>query len=447
MTSIARQAIVIGAGMGGLSAAAAVAPFFDRVTVLERDALPSEPAWRIGTPQCSHIHALLLGGLEALGELVPGLSEDLERAGAVPFNTTRDAWYEFPNLPPLVRDVGLPSAYSMTRPLLEHTVRRRIESLGNVEIRDRRRVHSLTSAGNRVTGVRIGGDPGEALAADLVIDCSGRGAPTLDLLRELGQTPEEDVVGCNLSYATVLVAKPDGWVDDWLGVTTFAGPPDDHKGSFVYSVENRCWMATLNEMHGEDPPETWETFLAAAKTLHTPTFYDAVSAGRPMSDVMRFRRPTSTLRHFERLAAFPQGLIALGDVICQFNPVYGQGMTVAAQEARLLRRLLVDRSTKPHPLAGLAEAFFAATPQITQFPWAYSNGYDFAFPETTGSRPPVDAAAAAFSAALTELVRRDADVHRLLMEVNFCLKPPTVYQDPALMARVMSVAAELRATA
>lgn len=351
MTSMGKHAIVVGAGMGGLAAAAAVAPYFKRVTVIERDPLPSEADWRIGTPQCRHAHALLLGGLDALNELVPGFSGDLARAGCVPFVVPRDMHFEQPGVgdPAMPRrEVGLPQAYSMTRPLLERTLRRRVEALAAVTIRDRTKVQALETKDGRVTGVRLG--DGETMASDLVIDASGRGALTRDLLRDQGlPLPEEEVLGINACYTSIILDKPRGWLDDWRLAVTIAEAPHDHLGAFLFCVEDGRWILSLNEMHGADHPTDWPEMLALTKTLRTPTVYNAVRRASPASEVVSFRRPTSTLRHFERLDTFPEGLLAFGDSVCQFNPIYGHGMSVAAQEARLLSRIDGPRRSRGCP--------------------------------------------------------------------------------------------------
>lgn len=442
MTHIGKHAIVIGAGMGGLAATAAAAPHFERVTILERDALPSEADWRIGTPQCRHAHALLLGGLEALNQLVPGFRNDLAAAGAVPFRIPADMHYEQPGagLVPR-RDVGLPPAYSMTRPLLEHTLRRRIEALGGVTIRDQVKVQGLESVGGRATGVRLSG--GETIGADLVIDSSGRGAPSLDLLRAEGlPLPEEEVLGINACYTSVIVDKPKGWVDDWSMAITIADAPHDHLGAFVFTIEDGRWMVSLNEMHGGDQPTDWQGLLALARRARTPTVYDAIKHARPVTEVVSFRRMTSTLRRFERLDAFPRGLVVFGDAICQFNPIYGQGMSVASQEALALARVLAAHAASADPLDDLAQDFFAETPVITETPWNFAKTFDLQWPEASGVRPEGYDDILRFTKAMFELSARDAAIQKLQWEVGNCLKHGSVLEEPAVADRVRALMSE-----
>jgi 2-polyprenyl-6-methoxyphenol hydroxylase-like FAD-dependent oxidoreductase len=139
-TIVGKQAVVVGAGMGGLAAAGALANHFEQVVVLERDTLPPDAAHRAGTPQSRHVHGLLAGGQRALGELFAGFEQDLARAGAVPPRVTLDVRIEMPGYDPFPQhDLGL-VAYSMSRPLIELVVRRRVERQANITLRPRCRV-------------------------------------------------------------------------------------------------------------------------------------------------------------------------------------------------------------------------------------------------------------------------------------------------------------------
>jgi 2-polyprenyl-6-methoxyphenol hydroxylase-like FAD-dependent oxidoreductase len=441
MARVAEHAIVIGAGMGGLAAAAAAAPFFDRVTILDRDALPDDASWRIGAPQCRHAHALLLGGLKALGELLPDFQGHLAAAGATPVRLVEDLRMELPGHDPLPqRDVGLGVCYTMTRPLLELVTRRRVEAIGNVEVRARQSVRGLEQEGPRVCGVRVrDGEAESVVGGDLVIDASGRGAATMDLLRSIGHPlPDAEVVTVNASYASVLVRKPPGWVDRWKMNLTQPQAPAERRGGFCFAVENDCWIVSLIEMHGDEPPEDWESFLAILKTLRTRTIWDAVSHGEMLGEVMRFKRPTSTRRRFDQLAAFPRGLVAFGDAVAQFNPIYGQGMTVSALQALALRATLAELSAKPDPLAGLAEAFFARTPEVVDGPWGAARGFDFQYPQTGGEKPADHEQSMVYGAGLARLAEREPDAHRIFIEVGHCARSGAIYQDPDFAARVMS---------
>jgi 2-polyprenyl-6-methoxyphenol hydroxylase-like FAD-dependent oxidoreductase len=442
---IGKRAIVIGAGMSGLTAAGALANRFDQVVVLERDSLPSEPSFRAGTPQARHVHGLLLSGQRALSELFPGFEQDLARAGAVPLRAGLDVRVERPGYNPFPRrDLGW-CGYAVSRPTIERTVRRRVESHPNTALRQRCRVREVLASpdGAVVTGVRCENDSGasETITADLVVDASGRGALTLALLQSIGQLlPEETTIGIDLCYATCIFAIPDDASTDWKGVMTFGQAPHDSSGGLMLPLEGNRWMATLGR-RGDALPGDTEGFLAFARSLRTPTIYNAISHAKPLDGVARHGFLESVRRHFERLDVFPRGLLPIGDAICRFNPVYGQGMSVAALEACLLKRLLNSSEKDSDPIDGLAPTFFAEVQPLLDTPWSVAM-LDFAFPETRGQRPADFETALKFGIALTRLAAEDPAVHRLTIEVQHLLKPRTAYRDPTLMQRILAKMAE-----
>jgi 2-polyprenyl-6-methoxyphenol hydroxylase-like FAD-dependent oxidoreductase len=328
-TLIGKQAVVIGAGISGLTAAGALAHRFDQVLVLERDVLPSEPNYRAGTPQARHVHGLLLSGQRALSELFPGFEQDLARAGAVPLRAGLDIRVERPGYDPFPqRDLGW-VGYAVSRPTIERAIRRRVESHANTTLRQRCRVREVLASpdGSAVTGVRYenGNGASETITADLVVDASGRGALTLALLQSIGRPlPEETTIGIDLGYATCIFAVPDDASTDWKGVMTFGHAPRDSRGGLMLPLEGNRWMATIGGRHGDVPAGDPEGFLAFARSLRTPTIYNAISRAKRLDGVARYGFPESVRRHFERLDDFPRGLLPVGDAICRFNPVYGR---------------------------------------------------------------------------------------------------------------------------
>src|ERR1700683_4041774 len=211
---ILKQAVVIGAGMGGLAAAKAVAPHFEKVIVFDRDVLPDEPTPRPGTPQARHTHGLLAGGCRALGHLFPGIELDLVEAGAVRMRVRRDMRFEVPGFDPFPqRDLGF-DQFGLSRPALDRVCRRRVEREPNIEFRPRTRVTELTASPDNgsVAGVRFEDTRGTrgSLAADLIVDASGRASPTLHFLEAIGSAmPAVIEIGINQAYATTVFEKPE----------------------------------------------------------------------------------------------------------------------------------------------------------------------------------------------------------------------------------------------
>jgi len=434
---IGKQAIVIGAGMAGLAAAGAVADYFERVIVLERDRLPNQAVPRLGVPQSRHLHALIPGGQRALADLFPHFEQDLADASAVPLRMAGDIRAEIPGLGPLPsRDFGW-LLYGASRPLIELTTRRQAESLANLTIRSRYRVLELTATpdGSMVTGVRCESADGQqqVLAADLVIDASGRGAPTLALLRWSGQPePDEIVIGVDLHYTTATFVIPQDASTDWKGIATHPHAPERSRGGYMLPIEGGHWVLTLTGRRGEQPPAEPDGFMDYARRLETQTIYNAIKHAERQGSFERYANPASIWRRFDRLNSFPDGLVLIGDSICRFNPVYGHGMSVAAQEARLLSQLLKERATKADPLAGLARRFFSESLPLIEAPWNMSAVPDLVYPETRGERPADFESRLKYDGALLRTAMHDAAIHRLLSEVQQLLKPPGVLLDPAV---------------
>jgi 2-polyprenyl-6-methoxyphenol hydroxylase-like FAD-dependent oxidoreductase len=430
--------------MAGLAAAKVLSSFFDTVTVLERDALPSAPVARSGTPQARQVHVLLRGGLDALSELLPDFETELERAGAVRVRVGSQFRLELPGFDPFPRrEVGF-DCLSMTRPLLEFVARRAVERESNIALNPRCRVTRFLEAPGKdaVAGVRYEREDGQRheLAADLVVDASSRGALTLDLLNRIGSPPpEETEIGIDLRYATAMFEIPPRAPPDWRAVLHRPAAPSG-RGGLLVPVENNCWQVHVNHMHGADLPENVGDFIASARTLRTQTIYAAIKDAVPVGPIHRFVFPCSTRRRFEALERFPDRLLPLGDAICRFNPASGQGMSVAAQQAVVLKRLIEARALEAQPLKGLARSFFAAIGDFLTAPWATAES-DFIYEKTRGQRPHDFSERMNFNAALQRLASEDAAVHRIMSEVIHLVKPSSALRDPRIVGRVTALMA------
>jgi 2-polyprenyl-6-methoxyphenol hydroxylase-like FAD-dependent oxidoreductase len=432
------HAVVIGAGMAGLAAAQAISRHFRQVTVIERDVLPVEAAPRIGTPQCRHAHILLAGGLKALQTLFPGFEKDLAEAGAVKVRMGKDLRFERPGFDPFpARDLGI-DVFSMSRPLLEAVTRGRVQQSPNIDIRMRSRVSRLVASrgATRIEAVGYESEDGGAvtLEADLVVEASGRGGLTLQLLEELSmQKPDETEIGMDQAYASTIVERRDHNAD-WLGNVILPSAPATSRGAFLFPIEKQRWLLSVGGNHDDTPPGDPVGFMDFVRSLRTPTIYDAVRDARQLTDIVRFKLPCSTRRHFERLESFPAGLLVTGDALCRFNPVFGQGMSVAVQEAVILDRLLAADV----PMERMAREFFAAIQDTIATPWGVAVN-DFVYPATRGVRPADLAQRLQYGAALTRLAAQDPEVHRLSVEVTQLLKPQAALREPALAARVKAL--------
>lgn len=438
---VGKRAVVVGAGISGLSVAHALASCFEEVIVLENDALSSGVPARPGVPQGKHPHALLGGAIKALEELLPGFSHDLIEAGAVQVNPGYQTSMEYPGLDPFPRREWDWVVYSLSRPLIELTIRRRLEQRSNVTVR--RACHAReflgTSDGMLVTGVRLAtaGGSEETINADLVVDASRHGALTLSFLDATKQpVPDETTIGVDIRYGTGLFALSRGALGDFKTVITFPKAPEDKRYGYLVPVENECYQLLLVGRGDIVPPTDHDGFLEYAHHLSTPTIYNAVRGARPLSTIAAYGFPESKWRHFGKLDSFPRGLLPTGDAVCCLNPVYGQGMTVAIQEANILRRLLSTPTATEGPLAALSKAFFSEADILIEQAWAFSAVADFAYPQTRGRRPDNLEAKLKRQFALARISTRDPSVYKLLSEVRHLMKPMAVLNEPDLQRRV-----------
>ncbi|HLY80102.1 MAG TPA: FAD-dependent monooxygenase [Caulobacteraceae bacterium] len=449
--SIGKRAVVIGAGMGGLAAAGALVRHFDEVVVLERDSLPDRPDHRAGAPQGRHVHALLTAGQRALEQLLPGFTDGIVAAGAVKVRANSDVRVEMPRYDPFpARDHGW-FTYAASRPLLEFVTRQLAEAAG-VKFMARCRVRGLETGadGASITAVqfeREGGE-GKRLECDLVVDASGRAAPTLALLERLSRpAPEQTTIGVDFAYTTQVFEPPADAPRDWKIVMTMPEPGGVPRGGLLAPLEGGLWICSIGSVGEGLPPAELAAFMASAESLRTPTIHQALKLSKPIGEVVCYGFRESIRRHFDRLAPLPRGLVPLGDTICRFNPVYGQGMTVAALEAVDLKRLLDARADGAQPLEGLNTAFLTNIEATIDAAWQMSAIPDLASPTARGERPANLPFILQFGLALVELAARDPEVHRLDAEVRQLMKPPSALTDPALIQRVMTVMAEQQAAA
>lgn len=445
-TYFGRRAVVIGAGMAGMPAARVLADHFDKVIVLENDMLPTDAAPRPGTPQAKHLHALLAGGMRALTSLFPGFEQSLADAGAHLLTVSMDAEWQFPGYETFPkRDLGF-KAYSMTRPLLESLVRKHFVAIGNIKTYERCRAQQLIMSedGTRVTGVTCLHSDGtaEVIPADLVIDASSGGQLTLNMLAALGlPAPEESTVGVDMGYSTTIFEIPPDAPSTWKMVFTLADPPSNRRGAVLGPVEGNGWIVGLMGSHDAKPPDDEAGFLEFTQQLRTHTIYDAIKGAKRRIPISRYGFKASRWRHFEKLDKLPAGLIPFGDTICRFNPIYGQGMSVAAKEACLLFDLLKTAAEDGNGLDSVPGEFLAESRAIIDAPWATAVVPDFLDPLTEGERPADLESALKFVAALRKLAYEDAAIHKLMLEVQHMLKPRSVLREPEIFEQVKAVMA------
>jgi 2-polyprenyl-6-methoxyphenol hydroxylase-like FAD-dependent oxidoreductase len=422
------RAIVIGASMAGLLAARVLADCYDEVIVLERDGLPSSIENRRGVPQGRHTHGLLAGGREALEELFPGISAHCVAAGAVAGDILRDSRWFMEGACHARFASGL-SGLLMSRPFFESMVRERVRRLGNVQFRDNMAASGLaaSAAKDRVRGVTVGG---EVLGSALVMDTTGRGSRSPQWLEAMGYPkPEEERVEVGLCYTTRFFERRQDDLDGDLAVI-IPPTPSGKRGGVMLAQEGGCWTVTLISHFGPAAPADLDGFVEFARTLPAPYIHEVVRRAEPQGDAASIRFPASVRRRYERLQRFPQGYLVTGDALSSFNPIYGQGMTVAALEAVALKGCLAKGTTD------LARRFFARASKIIDIPWSIAVGNDLRMPEATGPRSAAIRVINAYIAKLHKAAHHDPAVAFAFHQVGNLLQPPSHILHPRVAARV-----------
>jgi 2-polyprenyl-6-methoxyphenol hydroxylase-like FAD-dependent oxidoreductase len=430
--------------MAGMLAARILSDYFHDVTLLERDRFPEAPAARKGLPQGRHAHALLERGREVLERFFPGLTEDMVRAGAAPLDFTRDVawlspagWY--------ARFPGELRLLASSRELLDQVVRGRVAALPNVHIRQGADVAGLIPSpeGTHIGGVRLRSraaeneidDFGTRIAADLVVVADGRHSRFPEWLAALGlEPPDETVVNSFQGYASRYYRPPAGFAPDWEALYIQQAPPGEPCGGLVFPVEGGRWLVSLVGGDGHYPPTDEADFLAFARDLRSPALYDAIASAEPLSPIAGQRATENRLRHYDRLKRFPDGVVALGDAVCAFNPVYGQGMSAAALGAEVLDGWLRQDG---HRTPGRGRDFQHRLAQATAAAWQISTGADYSFRTTQGpSQGRVARLTGSYLAAVTRAATTQPWVRRRLAEVLHVLRPPTTLFRPGVLACV-----------
>jgi len=317
-----------------------------------------------------------------------------------------------------------------------------VAAFGNLTLQSQCRVTDIVPGTNPLS-VRFVDSAGHAtaIAADLVIDASGRGAPTLALLEALGaERPPETAVGVDIGYTTACLPQPSAAAINAKILYTLPDPPGLTLGGLLMPIENGQCLVTLSTRCSSRQPQSWPDFLAALRRLRTPAIYNAVRDLPPPTALKHYLLEESRWRHFERLPRLPRGLLPVADSLCRFNPVYGQGMTVAALQAKLLHDTLARVAEERDPIIALQTDFMANVAPLLQAPWILGVNADFAFPGTRGQRPEQYEESRRFEAALFRAAVADPVVQRALCEVMQLVKPFELLDSPDIQRRIKAAA-------
>jgi 2-polyprenyl-6-methoxyphenol hydroxylase-like FAD-dependent oxidoreductase len=440
------HAVVAGAGVAGLLAASVLATFFERVSIVERDSANpgSNPGTnpRRGVPQGRHAHALLPRGLAALERLLPGFAETAIAHGAVGANAASDVSWGLGGIRLAAASDTLPVIVS-TRPFLENEIRRRVTMLANVAFVVGARVSDFVLQGDRVTGVVLEHDPGgttQRLQAELVIDAMGRASRLPAWLAAHGfAAPREEIMEVDVGYATARYAADPDRLGGRRAVLVGA-TPQCSRGGVMHAVEGGTIEISLTGYRDQHPPATREGFVAHAASLALPDIHRLIHDAEPCSEIATFRVGRTVRRHYQKLARLPSGLLAMGDAVCAFNPVFAQGMTVATLEAAALHDMLQDalQQAGSRPLDNaFVRGFYRRAAAALEPAWQMARGNDLLVPHLAHHASLPDRLMSRWIGRVLAAGARDPEVARRFIRVASLIDAPSALLAPALVARAV----------
>ncbi len=444
-----QHAVVIGGSLAGLLAARVLSAHFGQVSVIERDRVPDGAAPRKGVPQGQHVHVLLGSGAKVLMDLFPDLFSTMAREGAPLVSSSQVRWHHFGvwKAPfPIERQ-----AVYTSRPFLEQHVRSCLAARENVRFIDACDVTGLCVQDDQVTGAFLRYRDEEQykkmLPATCVVDASGPGSRTPKWLAFLGYgRVKESSVTVDVGYATRIYRLPDPLPFDWKMMIVYGTPPEERRGGFISPIQGGYWMVTLAGMFGDYPPDDELGFLDYAQSLAVPDLCEVMKEAEPVTPIVTSKYAANQRRYYERLSRLPAGFAVMGDALCSFNPIYGQGMSVAALEAKLLDTFLREQQSRDMPdrRTGWTMRFQKALASVVQAPWRLATGDDFRYPEAQGNRPFGTRLFNWYMRRIHELMASRPLVTLRGYEVLQLLKPLSALFEPRIVLAVLSKALALR---
>lgn len=391
--SLGSHAVVIGGSIAGLMTARILTDYFEKVTVIERDRFPLLAEPRSGVPQCTQMHMLLTQGRQIMEDLFPGLAAELIAEGAV----TVDMGGDMEWLNPFGWTTRFPSEFkvlSFSRHILDWLIHRRLLGMSQVHFLEESYVTQLiaTPDGTSVTGVEFRqrqetGDAQEQnLVADFVVDASGYSSQASKWLKALGyEAPKETVITADMGYTGRIYEIPTGFQSDWKGVYLQSSPPERTSMAILFPIENNRWIlgfcTTLPYRVSKDEA----ALLDGLQQLPSPMIYNAIKDAKPCTPIRIYHSPGNRLFHYETLKQQPERFVVLGDAVCVFTPIYGQGMSVAALGVKALETCLQNIAQQPSPsLTGLPKIFQKQLAKINAMPWMTATTQDAKYPSVRG---------------------------------------------------------------
>jgi 2-polyprenyl-6-methoxyphenol hydroxylase-like FAD-dependent oxidoreductase len=289
-----------------------------------------------------------------LERLFPGIIDGLLEHGAFPLENTKNLLIAKDGRSTLSTPNPTGKDASCSRALLEWEIRQRVQALAGVRFLTHQDVIGLVASPGRkcITGicVREHGQLAEqtTVTADLIVDASGRSSKLALWLQELGYSlPEDEQVHSAIGYSTRYYQFPPDTHHEWGNALK---PFSQSDGVAFSLIENHICAVIIGNIGGQYPPTdaaAFEQRLTAAIGAYLPAL---LQDAQPLGDPRGYRIPVCVRHHFEQMEDWPTGLLVMGDAFCNFDPIYGQGMSVAAIEAETLARCLDEQQS--HPQSG-----------------------------------------------------------------------------------------------
>ncbi len=434
------SALIIGASIAGLFAGRILADYFDEVVLIDKEHLDQGPVPRKAVPQGNHLHAILTPTFHMLKRFMPDLIDDLVAGGAHVFDCGKGWKFHIHGNFLACGETGQ-TLIGSSRPFFEDHLRRRVARISNVEIRCGYVFSSWVTNNHDgcVEGiVAKSGTQEVELRADLVVDARGRASNLPKELQELGyEMPKEELIGVDLGYTSRLY-RADDFSPDWNFLVVNPAAPNSWTGAVVEKIENEMWIVTQFGYFGDHVPADEKEFMACAQSLDVSDVADFLAIAKPVSDFRKFGTRQCSMRRFERMNAFPDRLLVIGDAVCSLNPIYGQGMTKAAREATHLWDSLADHFKQTDSLDGFADEFRKSLPAAgAEWAWQLTAGADLAYPQTTGERQRGGAFMGWYMKRLFLRSAKNLDTRKRLFNTLMLIDPPNHLMKPGMIRHAL----------
>jgi 2-polyprenyl-6-methoxyphenol hydroxylase-like FAD-dependent oxidoreductase len=381
-----QKAIVIGGSVAGMLAARALADFYEKIIVIEKDEKSDSYSTRKGVPQGAQGHVLLKSGEEIIEGMFPGILDEMRQNGSVESDFAGNVSWFHHGCSKVTYHSGV-SITQQSRPFLEGHIQRKLEKLSNIEFMYKCKVKKLRLDGHKEIKSIIAEQSDGSIVeidTDLVIDASGPASLTPKWLQEFGfKVPVKTEVKIDLFYASMIYKDLSPNAGDWHSLLVYPNPAEMDRGGSISPIEGDRYHIMLLGYGDHSPPHDLRGFLQYAKSLDQPNVYEAIKNGVADSEIQVYRFPSLHRYHYEKQSDFPSGLLVIGDAFCRLDPLFGQGMSIAAKEAELLSKVLRKYDSKKQ----LTHHFHRQTSKIIDVPWLIALTEDFRFRTTTGRKP------------------------------------------------------------